>query len=549
MNPTDRGPETSAAPSGALRFGLWPVDGSSISFEEARRRLFDEQAALLPSAPAQVLVVGGDGEVPRLLAARGYSASVMLGDSLIEIQEGIWDAVWLEGPIHRFGSAEDIASLAHRLLKEHGVLIFADAMLYDPALRKEAPELSAADVVTGLYETGFSIAHRERAGTQVLPSHGHFFESIRNNPKGDHPETLIEECTKRRQWMESGRMGFEIIAARKEPVAVRSYRPGDEAPILEMFKEQFHGERTEAHFQWKYLESPFGGPCTSLVFSEDGRLLSHYAGYPLPFSNATGSGPETFFSCHVGDTMTRPEGRRMGLGPTSLLARCTFHFYAKYLEEHVPFGIGFNTGRIRTFGARYLKYGYLELMTVRTLAAGRLARKPSRLRARFSPYRVERVTTIDAEWDALFDRVNSAYGLLVKRDAAYLRWRYLSCPDKDYLLLSVRKRGKLIGWGIFLKSGNDLLWGDALFDPHERDGLKHLLAEAAAGAGLGQGARIKGWFPRRPAWWTRWLDRLGFEIQEEPNRIALCYVMFTHPEMQSTLKESYYYTWGDSDLF
>ena len=549
MHPRDPGPESCAAPDGALRFGLWPEDGSTISFSEARRRLFDELAALLPPPPAQVLVLARDAEVSSLLAGRGYHASVILSDALPALQEGIWDAVWLEGRPHPLDSAESLASFARRLLKEHGILILAAPVLYDPALREAASELSAADVVTQLYEYGFSIAYRERAGAQVLPSCDHFIETARSRPADTGTKALIDAWARRKEWFEAGRMGFEIFSARKEPIAVRSFKPGDEAQILEMFKEQFQVERTEAHLRWKYLESPFGGPCTSLIFSEDGRLLSHYAGYPLPFSNTTGCGPETFFSCHVGDTMTRPEGRRMGLGPTSLLARCTFHFYAKYLEEHVPFGIGFNTGRIRTFGARYLKYGYLEPIPVRVLGGARIPPQPSFLRARFSPCRVERVTEIDAEWDALFERVKSSYGILAKRDAAYLRWRYLECPDKDYVLLSVRKKGKLIGWGVFLKSGNDLLWGDALFDPHERDGLKPLLAEAAAIAELGHGAALRGWFPPRPVWWNQWLDQMGFEIKEEPNRLGLCYVMFTHPEMESTLKESYYYTWGDSDLF
>jgi hypothetical protein len=52
------------------------------------------------------------------------------------------------------------------------------------------------------------------------------------------------------------------------------------------------------------------------------------------------------------------------------------------------------------------------------------------------------------ELDALWSRVRSSYAACVRRDAAYLRWKYLECPHKDYDLLEARRGEALAGFAV-----------------------------------------------------------------------------------------------------
>src|SRR5882672_11075415 len=69
-----------------------------------------------------------------------------------------------------------------------------------------------------------------------------------------------------------------------ERFVTRDYRPGDEGAILDLFARSFpHAPRSLEHFRWKYRENPFGNERISLTFDQDGRLVGHYSGYPVPF--------------------------------------------------------------------------------------------------------------------------------------------------------------------------------------------------------------------------------------------------------------------------
>ena len=118
-----------------------------------------------------------------------------------------------------------------------------------------------------------------------------------------------------------------------------------------------------------------------------------------------------------------------------------------------------------------------------------------------------------------------------------------------YLVLAVRRAGRLVGWGVFLRDGESLRWGDALFDPREERAVPWLLGAALEAAGPPTPATIQTWTSPHPRWWNEWLDRLGFDSREEPQQLTFCYVTYTHPRLESVLRERWYHVWGDCDLF
>ena len=130
---------------------------------------------------------------------------------------------------------------------------------------------------------------------------------------------------------------------------VLAFQPGDERQIVDLFNRCFpHAPRTLEHFRWKYQRNPFGNERISLAFDAAGRLVGHYAGYPLRLTNGE-------IVHHIGDTMTDPAVRHVGRGPTSILARVAQHFYETFCQGKVAFNFGFNTANIQKLSIRYFR--------------------------------------------------------------------------------------------------------------------------------------------------------------------------------------------------
>lgn len=331
---------------------------------------------------------------------------------------------------------------------------------------------------------------------------------------------------------------------------IRAYQPGDETAILELFERAFHHRRDLAHWWWKYRGAPDGGLRISVAVDGEGRVVAHYAGYPVRFYRAGGEAPEILIAHQIGDTMTLPEARGVGRRSTSLLARTARLFYEEFCAGRVAFNYGFNVGGIQKFSMRLLNAQRIESVPfrVRERPAGPRP-APGRWRRFIDGLTVETVEAVDESWDEFFRDVAPAYSFLVVRDSRYVRWRYLERPDVPYLVLAVRRRGKLVCWGVFARRQGMLTWGDALVHPDHVDTVAVLL-DAAAAHPLARGARgVQGWFPARPAWFASALDGLGLHIEPEPQNLGLMCVSWQAPEAAAWMRGELYYTYGDSDLY
>ncbi len=329
-----------------------------------------------------------------------------------------------------------------------------------------------------------------------------------------------------------------------ERFTVREYRDGDEEAILDLFARSFpHAPRSPEHFRWKYGDQPFGSGRISLTFDDEQRLVGHYCGYPVPFR----IDGRDVLAHQIGDTMTDPSIRHIGRGPTSILGRTALDFYARFCEEQVAFNYGFNVANIQKFSLRFLRSDRVEPVTyrvrdLRVRALAPLAGFERWLRG----YRLELVRSVTPEWDELFERAAPAYRFLVRRDARYVRWRYLDCPDVSYHVVAVRKWRRLVGWIAYRLQENRFLWGDALFDPAFTDAAEVVLRHVVT---LYPVDRIEGWFPPRPQWFDAVLRDLDFETRPEPQDLSVMCVPFTLPDAVERMRASLYYTWGDGDLF
>ena len=340
----------------------------------------------------------------------------------------------------------------------------------------------------------------------------------------------------------------EVVQARKEPFVVRSFQDGDEEQILPLFRRSFFVERSVERFRWEYQENPYGNRKISEAFTEDGRLVAHYAGYPVRFHSETRG---ALSALQVGDTMTEPSVRHVGRGPTSLLGRTVRHYYARYCQGQVAFNYGVNTGNIQRFSMSFVGARRLEDLPYHVRDARALVPVPPSWRTRLGGWRVERVHHFDERWDELFHRVRGAYRLLIERDARYLEWRYARCPDVEYHIWAVFRRSRLMGWSVFRHRGDRgerLAWGDALFDPSAPAALPLLLAHVLAAPEHRSTEQVETWLTSRPAWWSERVRALGFESRPEPQELGFVFVPF-ELDPEKDFREALYYTMGDSDLF
>jgi hypothetical protein len=324
-----------------------------------------------------------------------------------------------------------------------------------------------------------------------------------------------------------------------ERFTTRAFRGGDEARILDLFARSFpHAPRSQEHFDWKFRRDPFGNERISLTFAGE-TLVGHYAAYAVPFYDRG----QALLAHQIGDTMTDPAVRHVGRGPTSILGRTALHFYETFCEGRIAFNYGFNVANIQRFSLKFLRSDRVEPVTYRVRAPlPRIGRYERWARG----VQLEHVTSIGAEFDRFFARVAPSYAFLVRRDAAYLRWRYLAHPDVPYVVVAVRKWRRLAGWIVFRIRDGRFTWVDALFDPRHPDAVEVVLRHVVPSYPVRE---IECWFPPRPAWFDNVLQSLGFETRPEPQDLSLMCVPWTMADATAAMRERLYYAMGDSDLF
>ncbi len=568
-----------------LHFGLWPDGDASLTMEDAQQNMFEQLLSFFPPPPAKVLDVGcGLGYSAFLLSEKGYSVTAIApsselvayagkkyGDSLrfkslgffdedkMVFESGYYDVIFFQESVQYLRPLDSVIKKARELLKDNGLIIIGDEVCNAAEVKSQTAVHPAGDFTIALFENGFRITENKKIGKNVMPTCEFIIREFTRNaetiisafPADRTREELfffIEGWKKQREWYASGKFGYEIYVAKKDSFFIRPYSIGDEREILPMFNEVFNVSRTLDHWLWKFRDDPYGSYKISEAFTENGNLVAHYAGYPVPFYSAV-DGVKSFFSYQIGDTMTSPGVRHIGLGKTGLLARTANHFYSKFCGDNIPFIYGFNTGHIKKLGMRYLGYSYIDPVTFWTKDLAKTSFiKPSFIHRIFGGYSVEEVSSVSEEWSLFFENVCDNYRFLVRRDAKYLTWRYLKCPDKVHRIFAVRKRGRLVGWSVFSAREKKIIWGDALFDRHFPEAPGYLLYSLFVNEFYGSGS-IQGWFSKHPDWWGRQLAELGFQMGPEPDNLVPCFVVFKDPSIIETLRHYFYYTMGDSDLF
>ena len=217
------------------------------------------------------------------------------------------------------------------------------------------------------------------------------------------------------------------------------------------------GEANEAFLRWQLERGP-AGPAISVVARDSGRLIGQAAMVPVgmwlsgkPITAGLALNP-----------LVDPDSEGRGI-PLDLLRKLD----ATAAEERIAFSYAFPDDaslRVLVNQGGFKEIASLSLL-IRPLKPERLAAKTtgSRVLARTTSIArmvwrtpspsvrqkdvpglsIDQVTDFDEPFAVFWRRVQNRTPLMVVRDSAYLNWRYIEAPGREYAAFAARSEGKV----------------------------------------------------------------------------------------------------------
>lgn len=321
---------------------------------------------------------------------------------------------------------------------------------------------------------------------------------------------------------------------------IRPYRPGDEQQILSLFRRVFGIERTIEHWRWKYQRNPLGH-YTLVVESPSGELVGHYGGLPVRIA----WDEKTVVMPQIVDAMLDPRVRR-GLRRPGVFAILVNQYIAGLGQ--MAGGYGFPTPEHLRAGKRLA--GFVPLGPVPLLSKPLDAGSTLGDRGTFFVI-VHEEADLDARMDSLWRRCYLERPVAIIRNAAYLRWRYLECPDVRYHFLVAQRRFSrtILGLAV-LRLGWQTHPIACLVDwlvPSSSAAVGGaLLAYAERMAGAAGMKSLQAWFPPASRQF-HFLLEAGFRCEATPYELV---ALSADPSISlEWARDRWYYTMGDSDIY
>jgi len=244
-------------------------------------------------------------------------------------------------------------------------------------------------------------------------------------------------------------------------LAVDRRREADDEELFRLYRDVFGHDMTEAsrrRWAWQYRDNPHAGEAPEIwVARQDGRILGQYASMPV---RLWWGGREVRASWGM-DVFLREEARGQGVG--ALL----FETWSAHVD--VALGLGLTTSSYGLFRKlRYHDVGpvpfYRKVLDPAAVLARRVGRGVARVAApllgaalrSLNPeapaaaggVEVRPATGLGPEYDRLWGRARGSYAMCVRRDAAYLAWKYERCPHRRYARWEARRGEDLVGFAV-----------------------------------------------------------------------------------------------------
>ena len=268
------------------------------------------------------------------------------------------------------------------------------------------------------------------------------------------------------------------------------YRHEDRRAVEALYRRVFGPDAAEAsrlRWEWQYRRNPNnpGGTPVIWVAREGPTVIGQYATMPVRLQV---HGQELDGSWGM-DVMVAPERQRQGVGEG------LFRTWDRSVGASLGLGLSDSSQRlfrklqwpeprlvpclVKPLSRRALKRpqwpdALNDVVSAVTLPFIRLVARSRPLRAE-----VQSLARFPPEFSELWDRLAPRFELAVRRDAAYLNWKYVEAPHVRYSLAALRRSGTLHGYVVYRHSqeprGRATSLVDFLVDPDDVSGLKTLL--------------------------------------------------------------------------
>lgn len=238
---------------------------------------------------------------------------------------------------------------------------------------------------------------------------------------------------------------------------VRPYENGHEHDLVRLLRMPLRHDVAVDHWCWMLMHWR-SKPANVWLAAADNRAVFHYGGIPLRFYL---DGFVTTVMIFV-DAITAPQLRRRG----SLMHGASRAFN-EWKAQEIAFTLGLPkerwdsrreaTGWQSLFPLQWLtrpfrpeviaahRFGTPCLRRATLVSA--LWRRLPRQRSRQDPrIRLQQVTEADGCFNRLWDKLRSAAPFSTVRDSAWVHWRFLSSPARDYEVVLARRGDETVGY-------------------------------------------------------------------------------------------------------
>jgi hypothetical protein len=171
--------------------------------------------------------------------------------------------------------------------------------------------------------------------------------------------------------------------------------------------------------------------------------------------------------------------------------------------------------------------------------------------ARSRPLRAEcePIRRFDRAFTTLWEKLAGKFDLAVRRDAAYLNWRYLEVPHVRYQIVALKRQGETHGYAVYRHRheplGRVTLLVDFLVDPDDVAGLKTLLRWVDRAARAEESDKVRCYVMNQP--FRRVLRRNGYFSVKSTIEVSVKVNAVQVPKGFYDETNGWHITYGDSD--
>ncbi|MCL4813223.1 MAG: GNAT family N-acetyltransferase [Vicinamibacteraceae bacterium] len=341
---------------------------------------------------------------------------------------------------------------------------------------------------------------------------------------------------------------------------IDSFRPEDRPAVEALYRRVFGNDAAEAsrlRWDWQYTRNPNNPPTGPAIWiaREGPAVVGQYATMPVKLSV---KGEEIDASWGM-DVMVAPERQRQGLGEV------LFGTWDQHTGASLGLGLSLASSRlfkklrwpdvgpvpclVKPLTRRALRQPTWSVGLNRVVSAVTLPIVKVAGRVRRLDRTPEIVRRFDASFDRLWERVAPKFEFAVRRDAAYLQWKYIAPPHVRYIVAVLRRDGEADGYVVYRHvqepRGRVTLLVDFLADPDDHETVSSLVAWVDREAREADSDKIRTFATH--ALFRKALRAAGyFQVKSSVEFVARINAVPVGPDFYKST-DSWHVTFGDSD--